>query len=167
MSTPFILFDFTKDSIISSWRVIDDGVMGGKSKGNFSLNEEGIGIFKGQVSLANNGGFSSVRYRFKPKDISSYNTFVIRLKGDGKLYQFRAKSNIKEAHSYIAKIPTTGDWQTIKIPMDTMYPAFRGRSLNISNYKGALLEEVAFLIGNKKEEKFRLEIDYIELYNYE
>lgn len=37
--------------------------MGGKSSGDFYINESGNGVFEGFVSLANNGGFSSVRYR--------------------------------------------------------------------------------------------------------
>ena len=44
-----------------------------------------------------------------------------------------------------------------------MYPAFRGRKLNIENYQGEKMQEIAFLIGNKKNENFRLEIDKIEI----
>ena len=163
MTTPLLLSDFTEDADISSWSVVDDGVMGGKSKGNFSLNDTGMGVFKGMVSLENNGGFSSVRYRFKTQEMASFSCFVIRLKGDGKLYQFRAKSTIRDSHSYIAPIPTNGAWQTIEIPLNTMYPAFRGNTLPILNYKGEILEEIAFLIGNKKAAAFCLEIDHIEL----
>ena len=39
-----------------------DVVMGGKSSGSFALSPEGHGVFKGAVSLENNGGFSSLRY---------------------------------------------------------------------------------------------------------
>ncbi len=44
-----------------------------------------------------------------------------------------------------------------------MYPAFRGRTLNMDNLKPNKIEEIAILIGNKKAEKFRLEIDSISL----
>jgi len=57
------IFDFTPDSDISDWRTVDDTVMGGVSDGNFKLNEEGHGLYSGSVSLDNNGGFSSLRYR--------------------------------------------------------------------------------------------------------
>jgi len=65
MSKPFVLFDFTKESNIQNWSVVNDGVMGGLSKGNFSVNDKGDGFFTGHVSLENNGGFSSVRYNFE------------------------------------------------------------------------------------------------------
>ena len=44
-----------------------------------------------------------------------------------------------------------------------MYPAFRGRKLSIGNFSSKNIEEIAFLIGNKKEEHFKLEIDKIYL----
>ena len=44
-----------------------------------------------------------------------------------------------------------------------MYPAFRGRTLDIGNYDSDSIEEIAFLIGNKKAEDFILQIDSITL----
>ena len=43
------------------WRIVNDGVMGGLSKGNISFTDGGTMVFKGNLSLENNGGFSSVR----------------------------------------------------------------------------------------------------------
>ena len=43
------------------WRVVDDGVMGGRSKGNIKVSDDGILTFSGKLSLENNGGFSSLR----------------------------------------------------------------------------------------------------------
>jgi hypothetical protein len=44
-----------------------------------------------------------------------------------------------------------------------MYPAFRGRKLNIGNFNADTIEQLAFLIGNKKNEKFQLLIKGIYL----
>jgi hypothetical protein len=54
---------------------------------------------------------------------------------------------------------TSGEWQEIKIPLKEMYPSFRGRRLNQPNFSTHYMEEIAFLIGNKKEENFELLID--------
>ena len=48
--------------------------------------------------------------------------------------------------------------------MSDMYPAFRGRRLNMNNLQPNAIQEIAFLIGNKKAETFRLEIDSISLH---
>ena len=158
-----MLFDFNSKSNISNWRILDDVVMGGRSDGHFIINKAGNGLFHGKVSLENNGGFSMVQYRFDTKDVSNYSKVFIKLKGDGKTYQFRVKSESNDSHSYISSFETTGEWQTIEVPFNTMSPAFRGSNFTIGNYTGKQMELIAFLIGNKKAESFKLEIDSIIL----
>jgi len=157
------LFDFSLDCDLSNWYSVDDGVMGGRSAGNLVVNKEGHGIFSGEVSLENNGGFSSIRYRSTQQEISNYKLCKIRLRGDGKRYQFRVKTDKYDRHSYIYHFETSGDWETIVIPMSEMYPAFRGRQLNMPNYPVQQLEEISFMIGNKKAESFKIELDNIIL----
>jgi len=157
------IFNFTKDSDISNWKILDDVVMGGRSNGDFIINEEGHGKFIGEISLKNNGGFSSLRYNFKTKTTADYSKFVIKIKGDGKPYQFRVKDQQNNRHSYIYEFNTTENWQTIEIPFSEMYAAYRGRKLDIPNFEGNQMEEIAFLFGNKKEENFKLLIDNISL----
>lgn len=159
MSIPtVVIYDFNKNKSVNDWRVVDDVVMGGRSTGSFKINDGGNGVFYGSVSLENNGGFSSVRHQTKRLDLSQHSKFVITLRGDGKKYQFRTRASYEDRFSYIGVFNTTGEWQTISIPFDTMYPAFRGRTLDLPNYSGTALVEVAFLIGNKKEQEFMLEI---------
>ena len=158
-----IIFDFNKSSNIKNWIVIDDVVMGGKSSGSFKLNSDGYGVFLGDISLENNGGFSSVRYRFEKILINKSTKISVRIKGDGKKYQFRIKSNSGDYYSYISPFSTTGEWQEIEIPLKDMYPSFRGRKLDQPNFSNDTFEEITFLIGNKNKEKFQLLIDKIEL----
>lgn len=158
-----IIFNFNKSSDIKNWIVIDDVVMGGKSSGSFKLNSDGYGVFLGDISLENNGGFSSVRYRFEKILINKSTKISIRIKGDGKKYQFRIKSNSADYYSYISSFSTTGEWQEIEIPLKDMYPSFRGRKLDQPNFSNDTFEEITFLIGNKNKEKFQLLIDKIEL----
>jgi NADH dehydrogenase [ubiquinone] 1 alpha subcomplex assembly factor 1 len=158
---PILLFDFSKKSDLSNWEVVNDGVMGGVSSSDFFIDTKGNGTFKGFVSIDNNGGFCSVRHFFKPLKLSDKSIFKIRLKGDGKKYQFRVKKNQKDYYSYIYEFQTSTEWETIEIPVNKLYASFRGRTLQLPNYEGQNLEEIAFLIGNKKNENFELLIDSI------
>lgn len=160
---PILLFDFNGKSTIDAWIIVDDVVMGGESSSDFFLDSEGNGTFKGTVSLENNGGFCSVQHFFKLISLNGKTFFSIRLKGDGKKYQFRVKSKRGDYYSYIYEFQTTTDWQTIEIPIAEMVASFRGRTLSMPNYDGTSLEEIAFLIGNKKNEDFQLMIDKIEV----
>jgi len=164
MAAPsFTLFNFSEHSDISNWRIQDDMVMGGRSKGHFKINNQGYGEFSGNISLENNGGFSSVGYKTETLNVSEYSKAVIRIKGDGKNYQFRIKNRSSDYPTYVYEFETTKDWMTVIIPFKKMKPQFRGRKLDMPNYQGETIEEVIFLIGNKKEQSFRLLIDKIEL----
>ena len=158
-----MIFDFDKNSKIRDWRIVDDVVMGGVSKSNITINKGGNGVFSGHVSLDNNGGFSSVRHQFNSLNVSGYNKFIIRIKGDGKNYQFRVKSKLNEYHSYKHEFSTNKTWQIIEIPFDELKATFRGRLLDMDSFNNTILEEIGFLISNKKEEYFQLEIDFIKL----
>ncbi len=158
-----MIFDFTKDTGMQNWYVVNDTVMGGESAENMGVNNEGRGVFEGHISLSNNGGFSSIKFNAGRTKISDYSKFVIALKGDGKAYQFRVKTKSSQNYSYVSTFATNNNWQMIEVPFDSMVPSFRGRTLEMVNFPGDYMEEIGFLIGNKKEEDFKLEIDYISV----
>ncbi|MBP0905090.1 CIA30 family protein [Mariniflexile gromovii] len=158
-----IIFDFNTKSDVTNWKTINDVVMGGKSNSFFSINDAGIGVFRGEVSLENNGGFAMLQYHFNSKNVFTFSKVCLKVKGDGKTYQFRIKNSARDKHSYIATFNTTTKWCNIEIPFSNMHPAFRGKSLDIPNYSGEQMEQITFLIGNKKEETFSLEISNIML----
>ena len=158
-----VVFDFNQNSDIQQWKIVDDVVMGGQSSGNFRLDNAGHGVFEGEVSLENNGGFSSLHYYPERTLVKGNNKIFVKLKGDGKNYQLRIKANINDYHSYIMPFSTTGDWQEIGVPLKEMYPSFRGRKLDRPNFSNGHFEEITFLIANKRNEKFQLLIDKITI----
>jgi hypothetical protein len=158
-----IIFDFNKTSDTQNWIIVDDVVMGGRSSGSFSVSPDGYGVFEGTISLKNNGGFSSVRYRSERILTEDKTKLVVRLLGDGKEYQLRVSANPRNDLSYTAPFETSGEWQEIEIPLKDMYPVFRGRKLNRPNFDKEYFQEITFLIGNGKRETFKLLIDDIRL----
>ena len=158
-----VIFDFNKNSNTNDWNIVDDVVMGGRSSGSIKVNADGFGVFSGSISLDNYGGFSSVRHQFDKIEVKDYTKVVLKIKGDGKNYQFRIKNSYRNSYSYIAPFSTSGEWQEIEIPLKDMYPSYRGRILDMPNFTHDYIEEITFLIGNKKAEKFELLIDKIEL----
>lgn len=163
MMNNLVLFDFSETDDWSGWSIQNDVVMGGRSSSKLERSSAGNAVFTGQVSLENNGGFASVQYHFPAKDIKDYKKAVLYLKGDGKIYQFRIKEDLDDRASYVYDFETGGDWQTVEIPLKEMKPVYRGRSLDMPNFSANSIQEIRFLIGNKKEQDFRLEIDNIEL----
>lgn len=157
------LYQFSKEDKLKHWHVVNDEVMGGISMGLIQLNKDGNGVFSGHVSLENNGGFCLVRHDLERIEVSNFTSFEIRLRGDGKKYQFRCKSGEHQRHSYIYHFTSSKEWTTITIPFKKMQPYFRGDALKLDNYHGDFLSQIGILIGNNKEEDFSLTLDYIRL----
>lgn len=158
-----IIFDFNKNASLQHWEILDDVVMGGHSEGHISINSQGYGLFSGTVSLESNGGFSSVQYKPDDLRVDPKDYIRIRLKGDGKRYQFRVKHDRQVYASYISNVETSGAWEDITIPLNELYPTFRGKQLDQPNFNHYTIQQLGFLIANKKAEEFELLIDKIEL----
>ncbi|KAK9150609.1 hypothetical protein Syun_008918 [Stephania yunnanensis] len=121
------------------WGALDDVVMGGVSEGSFQIDPTGgenggpAGVFKGFVSTANNGGFSSIRTRnfSVPENLSAYDGLELRIKGDGRRYKLIIRNSSEwDTLGYTAGFDTTKDqWQSIRIPFSTLKPIFRARTV--------------------------------------
>jgi hypothetical protein len=158
-----IIYDFSETTSIEDWQIVNDGVMGGLSNSTISLSEDNHGKFEGHVSLENNGGFASVRL-LTDVDIKPDEDYIeLKVKGDGKTYQFRLKGKRSQRQSYVQEFKTSGEWQTIKLKINQFSPQFRGRPLDFPNFEFSSIEEIRFLIANKKEQDFKLLIDAIIL----
>lgn len=157
------IYKFSNKSSLVNWSVVDDGVMGGYSKGKLKVNMKGNGVFSGEISLYNYGGFSSLRYYSKKIKISPNDTLVLRVNGDNKFYQIRIKHSQRDRHVYVKKVFISDEWKNIEIPLSEFSPSFRGRSLRMGNFDHDSLTEIGILIGNKIEENFILIIDSISI----
>ena len=67
-----ILFDFDSKETSGNWYVINDDVMGGISRSEVKLQDEGYVNFHGVVSPENNGGFASIRARIEMDSENEY-----------------------------------------------------------------------------------------------
>ncbi len=157
------IYTFSTATNIKAWRIVNDGVMGGISRSSLALTDAGYGQFSGHVSLANNGGFASIQLDTTIQLAEEMKFIVLRLKGDGKRYEFRMKGEISQSESYVHQFPTSGEWETIKLPISEFYPQFRRRKLNSPNFNFRSIEQLSFLIANKQEEGFEILIDWIGL----
>lgn len=155
------IHNFSPESDTKKWRTVNDGVMGGISKSSLALTEAGHGRFSGHVSLANNGGFASIQLNTAIQLAAEKTFILLRVKGDGKDYEFRLKGTSSQYQSYVHKFATTGDWETVKLPLSEFYPQVMGRKLTIQNFNFNSIEQLSFLIANGREEDFELLIDWI------
>lgn len=162
-----LLLDFEDTDKSGRWMVVNDDVMGGVSRSNVKLHSDGYLLFGGEVSTNYGGGFASVRTDYKNWEIEKYEGFILRVKGDGKTYQFRCRlgNNINQiAYRHYFQADNE-DWQEIILPFKEFLPTYRGRVLtNIPQLDPKEIKQFGFMISDKQVGKFNLKIDWIGVY---
>ena len=158
------LMSFDEPSGEPRWVAVNDGVMGGLSRGGPRI-ADGKLHFEGTLSLANNGGFSSARTVARTFDLSGRTALVLHVMGDGRRYQLRLGTDARfrgASVSYGAEFATTaGQWTRVRIPFADFAPSFRGYALDGPPLNLAQVEEIGLLIGDKREGPFGLAVDWI------
>ena len=132
---------------------------GGRSSSRWIKNSTALS-FEGFLPLENNGGFASVRRDLKNIDLSSTDGIFIKIKGDGRKYQFRIRSQASRWANYSQEFITKKDTvQTFFLPYKDFKPSWRGRSVrNVPTLVGKDVKGIGFLLGDKIQGKFKLEV---------
>ncbi|MEZ9722599.1 CIA30 family protein [Vibrio splendidus] len=157
------MIDFTQPDQQQKWTATNDNVMGGISTGGF-IYDDGISRFRGELSLENNGGFSSIKRSIESPahEIDSAELLFI---GDGRTYQLRFTTS-KNGN----RVQYKHDFDTIKgqqlnktFHFNDFQAVFRGRILSDSpELKAQDIKQIGFLIADKQPVPF--ELDLIQLH---
>lgn len=165
----FIAFLFTASMKIDftetvNWYVLNDGVMGGLSKGRLTDTNEGV-VFFGSVSLENNGGFTSYRGPWKSYDLTDYSQVMIRYRSEGMRLAFTMETSKRFwIPNYKVSLPKSEDWITQTFMLSDF------KQYRLGNPTGASFKEetkkdiirMGFITDEKRAGDFKFEIAYIE-----
>ena len=128
---PPVLVHFGHQGIDVRWQSIGDPVMGGQSVGALESFDETTSVFHGDVSLANGGGFASVKADIPVVDLGRCCGVRLHVRGDGRNY----KLGLRLHHDRNAPVyqhgftPNVRQWQTIELPFVDFIPRLRGKTL--------------------------------------
>lgn len=146
------------------WVAVNDGIMGGRSQGGPEV-KGGALHFSGVLSLANNGGFSSVRTVGRSFDFTGAQAVVLWVKGDGRTYQLRLATDARFRGitvSWGGEFATVaGQWTEVRVPLATLRPSAHGMQLQGPPMDPSRVRELGLLLGDKREGPFALEVDWI------
>jgi len=163
-ATREVVFDFQTPTTVKPWEVVNDDVMGGVSQSDFFVTN-GVAVFTGNLSLEYNGGFASVRSLPSNHDLEGCQSFLLRVRGDGRRYKFTARMDRRfDSPIYQAAFPTMdGEWQEHLLPLNEFVSTFRGRVLTGEPpLNPARIASLGFLVSDKQAGPFRLEIAWIK-----
>ncbi len=156
-----IMENFDSNNLLN-WNIVNDSVMGGRSQATLKLINNTYANFKGYLSLQNNGGFSSIR-AYYPPDLTNVKSIVLKVRGDGRKYNFRIRGNTESWASYTHSFDTVeGEWNEIELKIDDFYPVYRGYTLkNMPQLSEVIIKEIGIMLSDKIEGSFSIDIDWI------
>ena len=156
-TTLLMVSDLSLDNRIEPWLIVNDGVMGGVSSGRLERDGETL-VFSGELSLENNGGFASIRRSVEAVP-SAADAVQIEVRGDGRRYQFRLRTDSNfDGVAWVSEFDTSPEWQTVTLDLSGFEPRFRGRRLGgQGGLDASLIRQAGFLLADKREGPFRLE----------
>ena len=145
------------------WYTVDDNVMGGVSSSNVEIWDTGILSFSGNMSLENNGGFSSARSEWNSIDLTSADGMLIRVLGDGKMYRLRIYSESTGNNvAYNASFETTPEkWELVYIPVSSMVPTYFGYIVEVGSLDTSNIRSFGFMLSEKQPGEFDLQVDWV------
>ena len=155
------LFDFSDPRAADAWRAIDDRVMGGISRSTLRHDSEGHAVFEGTVSLAQNGGFASVRSSPGERGLPGAQSCLIEVRG--KLKQFKLSlltdDGFDSMNYQVGFAPAGTDWQTLRLPLADFRASFRGRDVpGAPALDPARIRQVGLMIAARRAGPFELHI---------
>jgi hypothetical protein len=108
----------------TSWRLITDGVMGGVSKGQLTLDtidSRDCLRLRGDVRLENSGGFVQAALDVKSAnelDASGYQGLLLDVYGNDEVYNLHLRTDDVWLpwQSYRASFPAPSGWHTVRLP---------------------------------------------------
>ena len=153
---------FEDTATFKDWTVVNDTVMGGVSRSYFEQTSEGNLRFTGELSLANNGGFVSIRNRPESLSLENADSLELRVRGDGRTYYLDLRSNRQRmAGSFRAAFATTqGEWKTVTLPLERFVAQSFGRPLRNVRLDPATIGSIGFTLSDKQPGPFQLEVAY-------
>ncbi len=161
--SPMAIIDFQQTQELDNWVIVNDTVMGGRSNSRLNINDSYLS-FSGILSLENNGGFASIRRVDNGKTWLSNKPIQIQVKGDGRKYQLRFRTNQRvDDVSYVASFKTKADEASVfQFNQSDFVPQYRGRivrdapALDFAN-----IEQVGFLLTDGNPGEFMLLVERI------
>lgn len=160
------LLNFENANAAKAWVSVNDNVMGGISDGKFKITQDKTLFFYGSLSLANNGGFASVRCLPTQLALKKNDSICFQAKGDGREYTINLYTNKRlTAFSYKQSFKTKKEeWINLTFPLDKFIATSFGRTIpNAAPIDPNEINSIGFMIGDKNIEPFQLELKNITI----
>jgi NADH dehydrogenase [ubiquinone] 1 alpha subcomplex assembly factor 1 len=162
------LTDFDDSDLNGGWAVVNDGVMGGRSRGAIEFTDSAM-RFRGDVVTAG-GGFTSVRLQLTGDELTGSDSLVLRVRSDERTYGLTLQDTAQTGRRSIShgadltiNGPADADrWQTAITSHNELLPSVFGQPLDAPGFDPDQAVEIGIIISDGIDGPFNLEIDWID-----
>jgi hypothetical protein len=157
------LFDFESDED-AAWRVVNDGVMGGRSQGYVEV-EDGTLRFTGTL-VTQGGGFTSIRAA-RTADLEGYDGVELRVRGGGRTFEVEVDDGTRYGGRRVSRrapFETTEQWAWVRVPFSALRTTVFGEPVSAPPVELTDVRGVGLYILDGIDGPFRLEVDAIRAY---
>jgi len=161
-----LLFDFSAPEAVRRFAAIDDRVMGGVSQSTLR-SEGGVAVFEGVLSTEHGGGFASVRSAPAPLDLSRYAGLELRVRGDGRAYRLRIRTDAEfDGIPYQAAFATSpAVWTTVCLPFEDFRATRRGHPRpDAPPLDTSSVTSFGLMVADTQVGAFRLELESLRAF---
>lgn len=157
------LFDFSRERA-AEWEVVNDGVMGGRSKGLVAV-QDGALRFSGSL-VTQGGGFTSVRTPVD-LDLSAYEGLELRVRGNGRSFELEVNDGRRYGWRPVSRrapFETGEQWRIVRVPFSALRATVFGRRVEAPPVGLSRIERIGFYILDGRDGPFLLEVGSIRAY---
>ena len=157
---PFI--DFSDPAEAERWRVVNDGVMGGRSSGQMRF-EDGRMRYTGAINT-NGGGFSSIRRPLVQGELGKAVALKINYSGDDREYKLSLRSSAAfrgRRISFQAPIPSRPNGAIVAL--DELEGSFRGYAIPNARFERDEAVELGLILADGRDGPFDIALRSIEI----
>jgi len=159
-----LLFNFD-DSTDKNWTVVNDGVMGGRSKGYREISD-GILRFDGTL-VTRGGGFTSV-WTARRVDLSGFDGLEMRVRGNGRSFEVEVNDGRRYGWRNVSRriaFETTEEWRIVRAPFTDLRSTVFGEPVDVPPIDLESVGRFGFYILDGIDGAFWLEVDSIRAYS--
>ena len=161
------LVDFSDPDEFARWDVINDGVMGGLSKGHIEQVDDALS-FTGTINT-NGGGFTSLRRTLPESAMAGTRWLRIVYSGDARTYEVTLRSDARERGRRIAyRAPLTpeesaGEWSVAVIDLAHLETSLFGQQVDAPAFATQEAHSVGLIIADGIDGDFAMRLQRIEV----
>lgn len=157
---------FTFDNLTESrWAVVNDGVMGGRSRGAVAV-RSGTLRFTGTL-VTQGGGFTLTRAPCQA-NLTGQAGVELHVRGSGRRFQVEIDDGTRRFGRNVSRradFDTSTAWTVVRVPFTALRSTIFGQAVSAPPIDLAHIQNIGLYMADGQDGPFALEVDFIQAYD--